>query len=231
MMEGVEKEVNVLIVEDDKYISNFICMSLKQEGYHYLKADTGREAIGLSYANNPDVVILDLGLPDMDGMEVIEHIRSNSDKPIIVVSARQEETEKIKALDLGADDYLIKPFDFDELLARIRVLTRKRSTHRTSVITISDLKIDTGSHSVIRGARPIELSSREYAILEYMALNQGRVLSREQIEQHAWNYDFEGGSNVVDVYIRYLRKKIDEGFGCKLIHTVRGVGYVLRKEE
>ena len=111
------------------------------------------------------------------------------------------------------------------------MLTRKRSTHRTSVITISDLKIDTGSHSVIRGARPIELSSREYAILEYMALNQGRALSREQIEQHAWNYDFEGGSNVVDVYIRYLRKKIDEGFGCKLIHTVRGVGYVLRKEE
>ena len=107
-MENSEKEVSILIVEDDKYISNFICMSLKQEGYHYLKADTGREAIGLSYANNPDVVILDLGLPDMDGMEVIEHIRSNSDKPIIVVSARQEEGEKIKALDLGADDYVVK---------------------------------------------------------------------------------------------------------------------------
>ena len=132
MMEGVEKEVNVLIVEDDKYISNFICMSLKQEGYHYLKADTGREAIGLSYANNPDVVILDLGLPDMDGMEVIEHIRSNSDKPIIVVSARQEETEKIKALDLGADDYVVKPFHMGELLARIRVAIRKSCLLYTS---------------------------------------------------------------------------------------------------
>ena len=124
-MENSEKEVSILIVEDDKYISNFICMSLKQEGYHYLKADTGREAIGLSYANNPDVVILDLGLPDMDGMEVIEHIRSNSDKPIIVVSARQEEGEKIKALDLGADDYVVKPFHMGELLARIRVAIRK----------------------------------------------------------------------------------------------------------
>ena len=117
MMENSEKEVSILIVEDDKYISNFICMSLKQEGYHYLMADTGREAIGLSYANNPDVGILDLGLPDMDGMEVIEHIRSNSDKPIIVVSARQEEGEKIKALDLGADDYVVKPFHMGELLA------------------------------------------------------------------------------------------------------------------
>ena len=124
-MENSEKEVSILIVEDDKYISNFICMSLKQKGYHYLKADTGREAIGLSYANNPDVVILDLGLPDMDGMEVIEHIRSNSDKPIIVVSARQEEGEKIKALDLGADDYVVKPFHMGELLARIRVAIRK----------------------------------------------------------------------------------------------------------
>ena len=166
----------------------------------------------------------------MDGMEVIEHIRSNSDKPIIVVSARQEETEKIKALDLGADDYLIKPFDFDELLARIRVLTRKRSTHRTSVITISDLKIDTGSHSVIRGARPIELSSREYAILEYMALNQGRVLSREQIEDHIWNFDYSGGTNVVDVYISYLRKKIDSGEEKKLIRTVWGTGWMLRED-
>lgn len=133
-MENSEKEVSILIVEDDKYISNFICMSLKQEGYHYLKADTGREAIGLSYANNPDVVILDLGLPDMDGMEVIEHIRSNSDKPIIVVSARQEEGEKIKALDLGADDYVVKPFHMGELLARIRVAIRNPSRAAAAAI-------------------------------------------------------------------------------------------------
>ena len=229
MMEGVEKEVNVLIVEDDKYISNFICMSLKQEGYHYLKADTGREAIGLSYANNPDVVILDLGLPDMDGMEVIEHIRSNSDKPIIVVSARQEETEKIKALDLGADDYLVKPFHFEELIARIRVMLRRNNGSVSNRIALAELTLDCDTHEVRRGEKRIELSAKEFSILEYMLRNKGIVLSREKLETHIWNYEYQGASNMIDVYIRYLRLKIDKEFEPKLIHTVRGVGYVLRE--
>jgi len=226
----MQAKVTILIIEDEKNICDFIATTLKAQGYKTITTGLGREGISLTASQCPDVILLDLGLPDVDGMEVIRQVRSYSAIPIIVISARTQEKEKVMALDLGADDYLIKPFDFDELLARIRVLTRKRSTHRTSVITISDLKIDTGSHSVIRGARPIELSSREYAILEYMALNQGRVLSREQIEDHVWNFDYSGGTNVVDVYISYLRKKIDSGEEKKLIRTVWGTGWMLKED-
>ena len=206
--------MRILVAEDERDMNRLITRTLEKEGYGVDSCHDGDEALNYLDSADYDAAILDIMMPRRDGYEVL----------------RQEETEKIKALDLGADDYLIKPFDFDELLARIRVLTRKRSTHRTSVITISDLKIDTGSHSVIRGARPIELSSREYAILEYMALNQGRVLSREQIEDHVWNFDYSGGTNVVDVYISYLRKKIDSGEEKKLIRTVWGTGWMLKED-
>ncbi|MCD8169020.1 MAG: response regulator transcription factor, partial [Clostridiales bacterium] len=175
--------------------------------------------------------ILDIMMPRRNGYEVLKRLRSlGKETPVLFLTARDSIADRVAGLDLGADDYLIKPFDFDELLARIRVLTRKRSTHRTSVIAIGDLRIDTGSHSVVRGARAIELSSREYAILEYLALNQGKVLSREQIENHVWNFDYSGGTNVVDVYISYLRKKIDSGEGKKLIRTVWGTGWMLKED-
>ena len=150
--------------------------------------------------------------------------------PIIVISARSEDTDKIDALDAGADDYLTKPFSVDELLARLRVITRKRGGSATNVFTVADLTVDTASHHVTRGGRTIALSAKEFALLEYMIRNRGVVLSRERIENHLWNYDYSGGSNVVDVYVSYLRRKIDADYPTKLIHTVWGVGWVLREE-
>jgi len=223
MMEGVEKEVNVLIVEDDKYISNFICMSLKQEGYHYLKADTGREAIGLSYANNPDVVILDLGLPDMDGMEVIEHIRSNSDKPIIVVSARQEETEKIKALDLGADDYVVKPFELEVLYSRVRALLRRAGNVPEQYLSCDSVRLDQNRMMVFCGEEEITLSQSEYQLLLLLIRNKGKTVTRERILQQLW--DSNGSyvnDNTLTVTMKRLREKLHNP-SC--IKTIRSFGY------
>ena len=223
MMEGVEKEVNVLIVEDDKYISNFICMSLKQEGYHYLKADTGREAIGLSYANNPDVVILDLGLPDMDGMEVIEHIRSNSDKPIIVVSARQEETEKIRALDLGADDYVVKPFELEVLYSRIRALLRRAGNVPEQYLSCDSVRLDQNRMMVFCGEEEITLSQSEYQLLLLLIRNKGKTVTRERILQQLW--DSNGSyvnDNTLTVTMKRLREKLHNP-SC--IKTIRSFGY------
>ena len=170
-------------------------------------------------------------MPKLDGFQVLKRIRDRgNDLPVLFLTARDSISDRVNGLDLGADDYLVKPFDFDELLARLRVMTRRRSGHRTSLLKIGDLQIDTGSHTVSRGGRPIELSAREYAILEYMALNKGNVLSREQIETHVWNFDYSGGSNVVDVYISYLRKKIDGGETVKLIRTVWGAGWMLKED-
>ena len=238
-MENSEKEVSILIVEDDKYISNFICMSLKQEGYHYLKADTGREAIGLSYANNPDVVILDLGLPDMDGMEVIEHIRSNSDKPIIVVSARQEEGEKIKALDLGADDYVVKPFNPLELTARVKSQLRRytqlnpNSASREKAnneITIKGMTINKDNHKVIVDDEEIKLTPIEFDILYLLASNPGKVFSTDEIFEKVWNEKVYEANNTVMVHIRRLRGKMKEDTRQnKIITTVWGVGYKIEK--
>ena len=177
----------------------------------------------------PDVILLDLGLPDMDGVDIIKKVRTWSNTPIIVISARSEDHDKVEALDAGADDYLTKPFSFDELLARIRVLLRRNSNLASNQITVADLTMDCAARSVTRAGIPISLSSREFDILEYLMRNQGVVLSREKIEQHIWNYDYAGGSNIVDVYIRYLRKKVDAAHEPKLIHTIRGAGYVLRQ--
>ena len=149
--------------------------------------------------------------------------------PVIFLTARDSVQDRIAGLDLGADDYLVKPFDFDELLARIRAVTRKYGTQKTSVLTLADLIVDTSGHTVTRGGTAIKLSAKEYSILEYLMQHQGTVVSRTQLENHVWNYDYEGGSNVVDVYITYLRKKLDGGFDKKLLHTVRGSGWVMRE--
>lgn len=226
----MDREILVLIVEDDKYISNFICMSLKQEGYRYKKTATGREAISLCYANNPDIVILDLGLPDIDGIEVIEHIRSYSDRPIIVVSARQEEGEKIKALDLGADDYVVKPFYMGELLARIRVAVRKaeKSTgpEPSAVFERAYLKIDFEKRQVYIDGQEIHLTPIEYKLLNLLVTNRGKVLTHNQIQSQIWGYGEGGDPNSLRVFMATLRRKIEKDTANpRFIITEVGVGY------
>lgn len=222
--------MRILVAEDEKDMNRLITRTLEKEGYGVDSCYDGQEALDYLESAEYDGAILDIMMPKLDGHQVLKRLRARgSDLPVLFLTARDSVADRVAGLDLGADDYLVKPFDFDELLARIRVMLRKRSGHKTSVITIGDLKIDTGSHSVARGARAIELSSREYSILEYMAMHPGQVLSREQIETHVWNFDYSGGSNVVDVYISYLRKKIDGGEPVKLIRTVWGSGWMIKE--
>lgn len=222
--------MRILVAEDEKDMNRLITRTLEKEGYGVDSCYDGQEALDYLASAEYDGAILDIMMPKLDGHQVLKRLRARgSDLPVLFLTARDSVADRVAGLDLGADDYLVKPFDFDELLARIRVMLRKRSGHKTSVITIGDLKIDTGSHSVARGARAIELSSREYSILEYMAMHPGQVLSREQIETHVWNFDYSGGSNVVDVYISYLRKKIDGGEPVKLIRTVWGSGWMIKE--
>ena len=224
--------MRLLVAEDEKDMNRLITRALEKEGYGVDSCFDGEEAMDYLESAEYDGVILDIMMPKMDGHQVLKKLRARgSDLPILVLTARDSIADRVAGLDLGADDYLIKPFDFDELLARVRAMMRKRSGHKTSVITIGDLKIDTGSHEVTRGDRSIELSSREYSILEYMAMHPGQVLSREQIETHVWNFDYSGGSNVVDVYISYLRKKIDGKENVKLIRTVWGTGWMIKEGE
>ena len=224
--------MRLLVVEDEKDMNRLITRALEKEGYGVDSCFDGEEAMDYLESAEYDGVILDIMMPKMDGHQVLKKLRARgSDLPVLFLTARDSIADRVAGLDLGADDYLIKPFDFDELLARVRAMMRKRSGHKTSVITIGDLKIDTGSHEVTRGDRSIELSSREYSILEYMAMHPGQVLSREQIETHVWNFDYSGGSNVVDVYISYLRKKIDGKENVKLIRTVWGTGWMIKEGE
>ena len=179
-----------------------------------------------------DAIILDIMMPKLDGMKVLKQLRGEGIKaPVLLLTARDGIQDRVSGLDCGADDYMVKPFAFDELLARIRVMLRRTSDHVSNRYELADLVVDCEAHRIMRGEQEITLSSKEFSVLEYLIRNKGIVLSREKIEAHIWNYDYAGGSNVVDVYIRYLRKKIDEGFEQKLIHTVRGAGYVLRADE
>lgn len=229
---GGERIIRLLVAEDEKDMNRLITRALEKEGYGVDSCFDGEEAMDYLESAEYDGVILDIMMPKMDGHQVLKKLRARgSDLPVLFLTARDSIADRVAGLDLGADDYLIKPFDFDELLARVRAMMRKRSGHKTSVITIGDLKIDTGSHEVTRGDRSIELSSREYSILEYMAMHPGQVLSREQIETHVWNFDYSGGSNVVDVYISYLRKKIDGKENVKLIRTVWGTGWMIKEGE
>ena len=220
----------ILVVEDDTAVGNLITTTLETQNYLFHRAKTGAGALMDALSYRPDVMLLDLGLPDMDGIEIIKKIRSWSNLPIIVVSARGEDADKVVALDAGADDYLTKPFSVEELLARLRVLTRRKGSGRTNVFTLADLTVDTAARSAVRAGTPLTLSAREYALLEYLIRNKGIILSREQIENNLWNYDYAGGTNVVDVYISYLRKKLDGGHEKKLLHTVRSMGWVLKEE-
>ena len=221
--------MRLLVVEDEKKLNELITKKLKKEYYGVDSCFDGEEAIRYVEGTEYDAVILDIMLPKLDGFEVIKRIRAKKNKvPILLLTARDNIDDKVKGLDYGADDYLVKPFIFEELMARIRVLLRRNSGNADNVVTIANLKVDLDAKTVFRDDLLIKLSGREYSILEYLLRNKGTILSRERIEDHIWNYDYEGGTNVIDVYIRYLRKKIDDNYTPKLIHTIRGLGYVLR---
>ena len=222
----------ILVADDETRIRRLVVESLENAGFDVCQAQDGRQAVDVFRLSpvEPDLVILDLMMPEMDGEEALKAIRKTSAVPVLILTARDFLCDKSKCFNAGADDYLVKPFSFDELLARLRVVTRKRGGSATNVFTVADLTVDTASHHVKRGGRTISLSAKEFALLEYMIRNRGIVLSRERIENHLWNYDYSGGSNVVDVYVSYLRRKIDADYPTKLIHTVWGVGWVLREE-
>ena len=223
--------MRILVAEDERDLNNVICNKLRASGYSVDACFNGTDALEHILMNRYDGVLMDIMMPGMDGYEVVRRLRDKNDMtPVLFLTARDSTEDIVKGLDMGANDYLIKPFSFDELLARIRVMTRSVPAH-TSVYTVADLTVDCASRTVKRGEDTIDLSPKEFAMLEYMIVNKGVVLSRESIEDHIYDVDYEGGSNVVNVYIRFLRRKIDEPYDTKLIHTVRGAGYVLRSEE
>ncbi len=224
--------MRILIAEDEKSLNRIIAKQLKVSGYSVDCAFNGEEAYDLISMTDYDAAVFDVMMPKIDGFSLLRKIRNEGNNlPVLFLTARDSIEDRVEGLDIGADDYLVKPFAFEELLARIRVLIRKNSVSNSNIITVADLTVDISSRKVTRGGKDILLSAKEYELLQYLAVNNGIVLSREKIEDHIWNYDYEGGTNVVDVYIRYLRKKIDDGFDKKLIHTVRGMGYVLREEK
>ena len=226
--------MRILVVEDEKKINDIIVKTLKQEKYGVDSCFDGEEALDYIFSVEYDIILLDIMLPKKDGFEVIKSIRKKGIKtPVLFLTARDEIEDRVKGLDLGADDYLVKPFAFEELLARIRVLLRKNSSSgedNGNVLKIANLTVDCNKHEVFRDDILIKLSAKEFSILEYMMRNKGRVVSKEKIEEHVWDFDYEGGSNIVEVYIKFLRKKIDNDFSPKLIHTIRRVGYVLKVE-
>ena len=223
--------MRLFIVEDEKEICDTVAKSLYDAGYEVDTCYDGEEALAGILTENYDLVVLDLNLPGMDGMEILKELRQeNEETKVLILSARGQIANKVEALDAGANDYLVKPFAFEELLARIRVLLRKPAEAPKTCYKVADLEVHMDTQQVKRGGQEIRLSGKEFALLRYMIQNEGIVLSRDRLEHHLWNFDYAGGSNVIDVYIRYLRKKIDEPFDQKLIHTVRGAGYVLKEE-
>ena len=224
-------DMRLLVAEDQKDLNEIITKTLTKNHYTVDSCYDGQEALDYLDMAEYDGAILDIMMPRISGLDVVKTLRASGSRlPILLLTARDSIQDRVLGLDSGADDYLIKPFAFEELLARIRAMLRKKEGRAQNRCQIANLTVDFDSRTVMRGHVPITLSSKEFSILEYLVNNQGIVLSRERIEQHIWNYDYEGGSNVVDVYIRYLRKKIDEGFEPKLIHTVRGVGYKMGGE-
>lgn len=222
--------MRILIAEDEKDLNVVLKKRLEEESYSVDACFEGQEALDYIACTEYDVILLDIMMPKKSGLEVLRTLRRNDRKtPVILLTAKDSVEDRVTGLDAGADDYLVKPFAFEELLARIRVMLRKRSGQSSNLLRVGELTLDLGSYTVVREGRQISLSAKEFALLRYLMMNQGIILSRDQIEQHIWNYDYAGSSNMVDVYIRYLRKKIDDPFSEKLIHTVRGAGYVLRE--
>jgi DNA-binding response OmpR family regulator len=222
--------MRILLVEDNRRLSTSLKMSLIDDGYAVDAAYDGVEGQELAEMTPYDVIILDIMLPNRDGLEVCRELRQQRiNTPILMLTARDAVEDRVKGLDCGADDYLIKPFAIDELYARLRALLRREISDKTGVLTIADLCLDPAAHFVTRDGVSIELTAKEFALLEYLMRNPNRLITRSMAENHVWSYDYDGASNVVDVYIRRLRRKVDEPFQPKLIETVRGDGYRLRK--
>lgn len=220
----------LLIVEDDQKIARFLDLELRHEGFETCLAYDGRSALDLATAQDFDLILLDIMLPGLNGMEVCRRLRLTSQVPIIMLTAKDDTMDKVMGLDFGADDYMTKPFAIEELLARIRRVFRSRTTTASTGICIGPLDIDTAKREVKVNKQIVELTKTEYDLLLILAENKNRVLSREQILDHVWGYDYYNDSKIVDVYIRYLRNKIDDRYQLKLIHTIRGVGYLLKYE-
>lgn len=218
--------MRILIVEDDVKIADVIARGLKEQHYSVDIANNGADGAYLAKINQYDLIILDVMLPGKTGWDVCRELRREDFiNPILMLTALDSVEDKIKGLDEGADDYLTKPFHFGELLARVRSLIRRQSDQRTSVLTALDLSLDTATRSVMRGSNSIQLSAKEFALLEYFILNKNKVLTREMISEHVWDMNFDPQSNVIDSFVRFLRQKIDRGYERQFIHTVRGVGY------
>jgi two-component system copper resistance phosphate regulon response regulator CusR len=223
--------MRILVVEDEKRIADFVSRGLESAGYAVDVANDGSRAIDLVHTTEYDLVILDLGLPDLDGLTVLQKIRNRkASPPVLILSARGAIDDRVKGLEGGADDYLVKPFAFVELLARVRVLLR-RGQPTPERLQVGDLTLDCIRRKVTRGGENIELAPKEFSILEYLMRNRGRPLSRTMIVEHVWDMDYDGLTNIVDVYIRHLRSKIDDKWPQKMIQTVRGIGYLLEAPE
>lgn len=221
--------MRILVVEDEKKIADFIKRGLKEEGYAVDAAYDGEEGRLLAKTNTYDLILLDLMLPKLDGISLCKSLRSEGfASPIIMITAKDTVEDKVAGLDSGADDYITKPFAFEELLARIRAIFRKKDAKAANILKVDDLVLDPVTHKVTRAGVEVTLTTKEYALLEYMMRNVGKVITRTMISEHVWDADFDTFTNVIDVYINYLRKKIDIGKGKKLINTVRGRGYVLK---
>lgn len=224
--------MRVLFAEDEKSLNRVLTKQLKSENYSVDSCEDGKEAYDCLTSIDYDVAILDVNMPNMDGFTLLKKIRAQGiETPVIFLTARDSIEDRVEGLDIGADDYLVKPFSFAELLARLRVIIRKNSLNSSNIISVGDLSVDLASKQVTRGGNEIVLTAKEYELLTYLMVNKGCVLSREKIENHIWNFDYEGGTNVVDVYIGYLRKKIELPGYSKLIKTIRGMGYSIKEEK
>lgn len=221
--------MRLLVVEDQQDLNEIIVRKLKSEGYAVDSCLDGKEALDYIEFTEYDGIILDIMLPGITGIGILKKMRASGDHtPVLLLTALGSVDDKVAGLDAGADDYLVKPFDFDELLARIRVLTRRKGGQRSNTISHKGVEVNLSARTVTRDGKEIELTAKEYSILEYMMQNIGMALSRDKLSAHVWNYDYDGGSNVIDVYMHHLRKKIDAGYDDKLISTVKGVGYIIK---
>src|SRR5215475_13018985 len=224
--------MRILLVEDEPRVASFVAKGLREQSYAVDIAGEGESALYQTEVNDYDLIVLDVMLPGKDGFEICRELRRRFiTAPVLMLTARDAVDDRVEGLDSGADDYLVKPFEFKELLARVRALLRRARDFSPSVLQVADLILNTANHTAVRAGRRIDLTAKEYALLEYFALHRERLLGREEIAEHVWDENFDPVSNIIDVYVRRLRKKVDEVFGSPLIHTRRGAGYILSSEE
>lgn len=225
-----QQRQRILVIDDDPSVTDFLRRGLAYEGYLVDVAHSGRAGLDIARERSPDVVVLDIMMPGMDGLEVCRRLKAGSNVPVLMLTARDAVSDRVKGLETGADDYLVKPFAFDELLARLRAILRRRQPSTAQeVLHFADLVMNTATREVRRGQRPIELTAKEFDVLELFMRHPRQVLTRDILYERIWGYDYSGESNIIEVYIRYLRTKLEEGGEPRLLHTVRGVGYVLRE--